>query len=393
MIASLFGPVTLLRYLYQPVESSGRCLFPLALRLGLEAGLATPALASRIAVQTARHPQEVVRQWLASDQGVEISVSTLRKVVASVAAGTAAHRHATQVARVLEWLRLAHASKRNRKPVLAAGRDGVFLPIRTQACYREAATATVTVYDRAGKRLGTVYLASMPEFQQATLSAELTHLLADVLQAWKLALPRLVYLTDGGSHSEDYYRDVLAKMVHPHRPEEYPVWERVIDFYHASQYVTQLGQVLFGTTAAAASWSRKMHHWLKHKPNGIYRVLHSAAAMKTVHGLQGSEKDYDAAYAYLRRRIPCLNYAEYRRLRTPIGSGITEAACKTVFTQRFKLSGMTWSLEGGAAILPLRVIYLSGTWTPTFTAYLRSQPLPHPPGQAHVKHSTPQIAA
>ena len=48
------------------------------------------------------------------------------------------------------------------------------------------------------------------------------------------------------------------------------------------------------------------------------------------------------------------------------------AACKTVFTQRFKQSGMKWSLEGGQVIVDLRVIHLSGLWTTVHTAYLNS---------------------
>ena len=44
----------------------------------------------------------------------------------------------------------------------------------------------------------------------------------------------------------------------------------------------------------------------------------------------------------------------------PIGSGVTEAACKTVFTQRLKQSGMTWSLEG-VKIVDLRVVHLAAS--------------------------------
>lgn len=51
-----------------------------------------------------------------------------------------------------------------------------------------------------------------------------------------------------------------------------------------------------------------------------------------------------------------------RRRKTPIGSGVTEAACKTVFSQRFKCSGMKWD-GGGAVILELRVAVLSRIWT------------------------------
>ena len=52
-----------------------------------------------------------------------------------------------------------------------------------------------------------------------------------------------------------------------------------------------------------------------------------------------------------------------------IGSGITEAACKTLFTQRFKQSGMKWSLDGGQVVVDLRVIWISKLWRKVFETY------------------------
>jgi len=63
-------------------------------------------------------------------------------------------------------------------------------------------------------------------------------------------------------------------------------------------------------------------------------------------------------------------YHEHASLHIPLGSGVTEAACKAIFTQRLKLSGMGWSHEGARTILNLRVIILRHTWSKTFSAYL-----------------------
>ena len=60
----------------------------------------------------------------------------------------------------------------------------------------------------------------------------------------------------------------------------------------------------------------------------------------------------------------------------PIGSGVTEAACKTVFTQRLKRSGMSWTISGGQVIVDLRVIWLSGIWDQVHQAYLTAKPMP-----------------
>jgi hypothetical protein len=69
-----------------------------------------------------------------------------------------------------------------------------------------------------------------------------------------------------------------------------------------------------------------------------------------------------------------LNYVGYRRDHLPIGSGVTEAACKTVFTQRLKQSGMSWKEEGGQWITDLRVVHLSGVWSEVDQSYLDSKP-------------------
>ena len=71
-----------------------------------------------------------------------------------------------------------------------------------------------------------------------------------------------------------------------------------------------------------------------------------------------------------------MRYALYKRQRLPLGSGITEAACKLVFTQRLKRSGMSWTIEGGQVILDLRVIKLSRVWGKVHQRYLASKPLP-----------------
>jgi hypothetical protein len=77
-----------------------------------------------------------------------------------------------------------------------------------------------------------------------------------------------------------------------------------------------------------------------------------------------------------------MQYAAYRRQGLPIGSGVTEAACKTVFAERLKRSGMTWGVAGGQVIVDLRVLVLSGVWNQAHAAYLASRPQPEAVQQA-----------
>ena len=52
---------------------------------------------------------------------------------------------------------------------------------------------------------------------------------------------------------------------------------------------------------------------------------------------------------------------------------MTEAACKTVFTQRLKQSGMRGDVAGGQVVVTLRVVLLSGVWDQAVARLLACQ--------------------
>ena len=264
------------------------------------------------------------------------------------------------------------------RSLLSVGRDGVMIPIVNSQTYKEAAAATVSVLDRWGRRLGTVSLGQMPEAHQTSLGDDLTRLLRDVLSRGDGSLPRLVYVTDCGHHPTVYFEEVLSRMINPQRPAESLPGEWIVDDGHACEDITKLAESIFGPGRETFAWAAKQRRLLKEKPGGVFRVLRSAGALLTIRGLVGNEDLYWKGYLYLRERASKMDYVIYRRLRMPIGSGITEAACKTVFTQRFKQSGMKWTIEGGRPILALRVIALSGVWDQVRQATLKSSPMPQP---------------
>jgi len=369
----LFGPIRLWRWLYEPLGDLGlSALFPLELQLGIVASVATPALADRVARLAVDLTQRQLLDVLRQQHQVCWGAETLRKVVAAMAKGLSPFRHQAQLTQVLGWLQQASEQLGPRKILLAVGRDGIMLPILGFTKYKEGATATVSVYSRWGKRLGTVYLGQMPEELQTSLSDELTQLLEDVLRQWNGPPLRLAYITDAGFHPTEYFQNVLCRMPDPWRPGKYLEWEWVVDYYHACQYISELAQAIFGPGREAHAWAAKMRRTLKEKHAGVFRVLRSAGQLRAIRGLVGEESDYQSAYDYLRRHSAWMNYAERRRLRVPIGSGVTEAACKIVFTQRFKCAGMKWNLERDQPILVLRVIALSGIWSHTRTAMFNS---------------------
>lgn len=385
-VATLFGGITLWRRGYRDCDGNEGSIFPLEMFLGLAVGV-SPGLVDWLGRRLAEAgaSQGRVLELLRQECGVRMGVKRLRGCLEHLSSQLSELRQDQQVAHLLETLAIADKSRGNCRPVLAVGRDGITLRGYWNGCFSVATAATVSVYDRAGKRLTTSYLAYAPEPGQATMDQMLTSLLTDVLQQWEEPLPQLAYITDSGDHETSYYEDVLSRMLHP-RTDERLAWQRVADFYHVSERVWTMAAALFpDDTRAAHGWAHRMLKALK-KPSGASRLLHSAASLFHRRDLtKARAKDFWKAYRYLQQRTRFLRYHDYQARHIPLGSGVTEAACKTIFTQRLKLSGMSWTNTGANNILTLRTILLSKTWKRTFGVYLHNL---HP----HNMRPYPQIA-
>ena len=69
-IGTLFGKIGLNRYLYEAIEPGEPAIFPLEMQLGIEAGLASPALAERVGLWSAEHEQDAVLNLLKEEHDV-----------------------------------------------------------------------------------------------------------------------------------------------------------------------------------------------------------------------------------------------------------------------------------------------------------------------------------
>jgi hypothetical protein len=60
------------------------------------------------------------------------------------------------------------------------------------------------------------------------------------------------------------------------------------------------------------------------------------------------------------------NYAMYKALGLPLGSGMVESACKWLVQQRFKGVRMRWSEDGFDHPLRLRLAWINGRFDALF---------------------------
>jgi hypothetical protein len=71
--------------------------------------------------------------------------------------------------------------------------------------------------------------------------------------------------------------------------------------------------------------------------------------------LEGVNKaEVETALGYFEANAPRMRYHWFRRCGLFLGSAVVEASCKSVIGQRFKQSGMHWTVNGADAIATLR---------------------------------------
>jgi hypothetical protein len=164
----------------------------------------------------------------------------------------------------------------------------------------------------------------------------------------------------------------------PKRPWCPRLCRRIVDYSPACLYIQQRAEALFGSLPQGHAGATQMRQHLKPTSDGSTRVLQSAGALRRQHGLWGTAKASEQAYASLHKRTHWRRSRHSSCQRLPIGSGMTEAAGKTVCTQRLKRSGRSWTIAGRQVILDLRVIWLRGVWEHVHQRYLASHPMPMP---------------
>lgn len=132
----------------------------------------------------------------------------------------------------------------------------------------------------------------------------------------------------------------------------------VLDFYHATQHLWELGRALVGNDEAKlAQWVQPRRHQLRHGKQRL--VLSEIAALAAPSGQAGKtikrEQDYFAGHAQR------MNYSTIHRKGWPIGSGSVESECRSRQC-RFKRPGQTWTPRGMRYLGALTEARQNGYW-------------------------------
>ena len=147
--------------------------------------------------------------------------------------------------------------------------------------------------------------------------------------------------------------------------EWFPNAERIVDFFHAAEYLWAAARGRHGDDAKAAKrWAEKLCRLLEEgRLDAVLTALRRPGA---------GAGECAKAVGYLSERRGQMRYGEYRSRGLPIGSGRVEAACKTVVGRRMKCTGMRWTVAGANPVLWVRCARLSG-WFDDYWEHRRRQ--------------------
>ena len=131
----------------------------------------------------------------------------------------------------------------------------------------------------------------------------------------------------------------------------------VVDFYHAAEQLKSALDARYGENdATGRAQFHKLRHILLDDAHGVEKVIRALDYQRKKFPRRTRIGE---VLRYFRRNRHRMRYADTQARHLPIGSGVVEAACKTLVTQRLKRSGMRWRHAGGQAILTLRALMQS----------------------------------
>ena len=158
---------------------------------------------------------------------------------------------------------------------------------------------------------------------------------------------RWIALSDAGAGVEDLLRMNFGR-----------VEAVILDFYHASEHLGDLGRALYpAEESTRKEWLDQWCHRLKHEGGQV--VLEALRSLPP-DGRESVRKVHGEVVGYFENHVHRMDYPTYQAKGWAIGSGPIESACKTVVGKRMKNGGMRWGEDGADEMCHLRALFASG---------------------------------
>jgi hypothetical protein len=216
--------------------------------------------------------------------------------------------------------------------------------------WRETMVGTISLYDKDGSRLHTIYVSEAPEYGKGRFKKIFTKEINAIVKIVRSSA-RFVGIADGAKDNWSFLESFVET--------------QIIDFYHASEYLADASKVVnLRNKQEQKEWLNDACHRLKNDEGSALVLLDEMKELKKKQKVpKKTKEDLQKAITYFTNHYHQMNYSEAIKNRIPIGSGVTESACKVLVKQRLCISGARWSHLGASCMLKLRAVNLTdGRW-------------------------------
>ena len=345
-----YGSAKIERYVYQtskggatycPLDESARII-----------GSATPKFAKMISNKYSRNVATEVQSDFKSNHNRHVSRGLIQEVSENV----------SEIAKLKEdvW-EYNLPEKKKETPCISLGMDGAMMLMRKDG-YREAMVGSIALYDSKGERQHSIYVAGSPEYGKSKFIKNFEKEIENIKNIYPDAT--YVGIADGAHTNWKFLEDKTDT--------------QITDFYHATEYLAEYSRAIFikNQESKRKEWLEDACHELKHTHGAVDILLKEFELSLNNKKLSGSKKGViSSVITYFTNQKSRMQYAKYRGNNLPIGSGITEAACKTIVKHRLCSSGMRWKDKGASVVLKLRCLDKSNRWE-LFWDKINQYPLP-----------------
>jgi hypothetical protein len=133
----------------------------------------------------------------------------------------------------------------------------------------------------------------------------------------------------------------------------------VLDFYHASQYLSEtLATCHTMPKAQRHALYKRLRHALRHQTDGVEVVQEALRALATTY----RSKAIARALRYVEAHAHRMRYVTLEACQLSIGSGQVESAVRRVINLRFKAPGSFWTETTVSGLMHLRAAFKAGRW-------------------------------
>lgn len=144
---------------------------------------------------------------------------------------------------------------------------------------------------------------------------------------------------------------------------------RILDFAHASEYITRIGQSS-GPEGALLEADEQALLRRTLKRDGVEPVL---KRLREVVASVPEQAEVATQGAYLETRVAQMAYQHFMAEGWPIGSGVVESANKLVVEDRLKDAGMHWAERNVNPLLALRNAVCNDRWQESWNVIEQAQ--------------------